>query len=301
MFALEVLALEAWEALPARVTLVEVLRLLDLAGEEAAAERRVGHEADAKLAYQRQDRLLHRALPQRVLGLQRRDRVHGVRAADRLGACLGEPQVANLALFDQLGHRPDRLLDLDLGIDPVLVVEVDLLDPQASQRGLAALAHVGGVATNAEELALVAAYVAELGGDHHAVAAIGDRATDELLVRERAVHVRRVEQRHPQLERAVDRGDRLALVGRPIELGHAHAPEPLLGDDEALATEWTLGRRHGDGAYGGQPPDPQAAPVALAGLSRAASGRPGFSAPARQRTTGRFAAPASSRRRTGVV
>src|SRR5215217_5460968 len=43
------------------------------------------------------------------------------------------------------------------------------------------------------------------------------------------------------------------------------------------------------------------APEPEAGAFRARSGSPGFSSTGRQRTTGRFAAPASSRRRTGVV
>jgi hypothetical protein len=42
------------------------------------------------------------------------------------------------------------------------------------------------------------------------VATARDRAADEPLVRERPVHVGRVQQRHAEVERAVDRRDRLA-------------------------------------------------------------------------------------------
>ena len=126
--ALEVLALEA-RAVAAEVVLGQVLARAEAAGEEAAAERAVGDEADPQLAQGRQDLVLGIAAPERVLGLQRRDRMGRVGAADRLRRRLGEAEVAHLALLDQLGHRADRLLDRHLGIDPVLVVEVDVSTP----------------------------------------------------------------------------------------------------------------------------------------------------------------------------
>ena len=54
------------------------------AGEEAVTQRRVGHEADAEFAQQRQQFSLDVARPQRVLRLKRGDRVHGVGASDRV-------------------------------------------------------------------------------------------------------------------------------------------------------------------------------------------------------------------------
>src|SRR4029077_1592914 len=68
-----------------------------------------------------------------VLRLQRGDRVDGVRAPDGLGRRLAQAKVLYLAGLHQLGHRADRLLDLDVGIHAVLVVEVDLVDAQALQ------------------------------------------------------------------------------------------------------------------------------------------------------------------------
>ena len=59
----------------------------------------------------RQDLVLEVAGAQRVLGLQRGDRVHGVRAADGRGRRLGEPEVADLAGLDELRHGADGLLD----------------------------------------------------------------------------------------------------------------------------------------------------------------------------------------------
>src|SRR5206468_3467575 len=76
----EVLALEARREAPVVVG-GEILEALQLAGEEAAAERAVGDEADAELATRGENFVLGIAAPQRVLGLQRADRVHRRRAA----------------------------------------------------------------------------------------------------------------------------------------------------------------------------------------------------------------------------
>ena len=85
--ALEVLAGEAGVGL-APVVVGDVVGGTDLAGEETVAKRGVGDEADAQPAQQRQQFGLGVAGPQRVLGLQRGDRVDGVGAADRAGASL---------------------------------------------------------------------------------------------------------------------------------------------------------------------------------------------------------------------
>ena len=59
------------------------------------------------------------------------------------------PEVADLALLDELGHRPDGVLDRGAGVDAVLVVEVDVVGAEALQGGLAGRAHVVGAAVDA--------------------------------------------------------------------------------------------------------------------------------------------------------
>src|SRR5207237_6762634 len=89
----------------AEVAFRVLLGALHRAGQEAAAERRERNESDTQLAQERDDARLEVALPERVLALQGRDRVHGMRAADRLLAGLGEAEEADLALAHELGHR----------------------------------------------------------------------------------------------------------------------------------------------------------------------------------------------------
>jgi hypothetical protein len=59
--------------------------------------------------------------------------VYGVGAADRLGAGFGQADVQDLALGDQLGERADGFLDRRVGVDAVLVVEVDAVGSEALQ------------------------------------------------------------------------------------------------------------------------------------------------------------------------
>src|SRR5262245_15725750 len=93
------------------VALGILLGALDGAGEEAAAERRERDEPDAELAQQRDDARLEIALPQRVLALEDRDRMHGLGAPDRALAGLGEAEEADLARAHQVGHGAGDVLD----------------------------------------------------------------------------------------------------------------------------------------------------------------------------------------------
>ena len=188
-----------------------------------------------QLAHGRQDLVLGIAAPERVLGLQRGDRMDRMRAADRLRRRFGQAEVADLAGADEIGHRADRLLDRRRAVDAMLVVEIDVIDAEALQRRVARLAHVVGLPADAEERAVVAAHVAELRRQHDLVAAVADGAADQLLVRERAVHVGRVEKVAAEVERAMDRGDRLRVIVGAVELRHPHAAEADGGDGERLA------------------------------------------------------------------
>ncbi len=65
---------------------------------------------------------------------------------DRGGAGLGQADVADLALGDELGKSADRLLDGGLRVHPVLVVEVDVVGAEPLQGALDRGADVGGAA-----------------------------------------------------------------------------------------------------------------------------------------------------------
>ena len=57
-------------------------------------------------------------------------------AADRLHARFGQAEVLHLALLDQLLHRARDVFDRHVRVDPVLVEEIDDVDPQPLERAL---------------------------------------------------------------------------------------------------------------------------------------------------------------------
>src|SRR3546814_5619336 len=63
-------------------------------------------------------------------------RLRRVGAADGLRTGLGQPEVPNLALGDEVFHRAGHVLDRHVGIDAVLVEQVDDVGAQALERRL---------------------------------------------------------------------------------------------------------------------------------------------------------------------
>ena len=120
----------------------------------------------------------------------------------------------------------------------MLVIDVDVINPQPLERAVAGLAHVLRPAVYAPSpLTVRAAHESELRGHPHFVTPAADRLADQLLVGERAVGVRRVEQINPQIQGPVDGRDGLGLVCRPVGIAHTHAAEPHRGDDQTLLAE----------------------------------------------------------------
>src|SRR4051812_7901944 len=267
----EVRSLEARVVAPV-IVLGQVLERLEAAGEEAAPERAVGDETDPQLAHGGEDLVLHVAAPEGVLRLQRRDRMHLVRAADGLRRRFREPEIADLPRLHQVRHRAHGFLDGHGLVDPVLVVEIDRLDPEPPERLFAALLDVVGLAVDAQELSVLGADVPELGREKYLVALSGDGSADQLFVLEWPVHVRRIEKGDTELERPVDGGDRLGVVAAGVELAHPHATEADRGDVHALLSQ--CARFHGRFFY------------YLAAPAASLTGWPPASPPSSRATTG---------------
>ena len=124
--------------------------------------------------------------PQGVLRLQRGDRMNRVRPADRAGPGRGQPDVADLALSDQFGHRADGVLDRCSWIDTVLVVQVDVVGAKPPERTFDRDADVCRATVQAAGAAGVRE-AAILGGQHNLVTAALNGPADEFLVDERPV------------------------------------------------------------------------------------------------------------------
>src|SRR5439155_25385179 len=88
----------------AEVVLLEGRLFVDPPGQESLPERAKRDEPDAELLERREHLLLGLAPPERILALERRDRLHGVSTADGLHTRLGEAEVLHLARADELLH-----------------------------------------------------------------------------------------------------------------------------------------------------------------------------------------------------
>ena len=137
------------------------------------------------------------------------------------------PMWRTLPSADQFGYGADGVLDRGVGVDAVLVVQVDLVGAEPLERPL----HRGSDAGRAAvESALPATGVrdhAELGGEHYLVAAPLECPADEFLIDVRTVDLGGVDEVHAQIERAVDGPDRFGVVasGAGERERHAHGAE----------------------------------------------------------------------------
>ena len=207
-----------------------------LAGEQAAREREVGHEAHVQSLRERQHVVLGFTLEQAVLVLDGDEPRPAVRLRQLvgLGQLLGgevrASDGARQPLRHELLHRPERLRDRRDPVGAVVVEEVDVVHPQALERRAERPARV--LARAVEPVAHV---VAELGRQHDAVAAALEQLAEEALaVPAVAVDVGRVEEGDAGVEGGVDD------LACPLEVeatAEVVAAEADPGDDEVGSVE----------------------------------------------------------------
>ena len=138
---------------------------------------------------------------------------------------LAQPDKPHLAALDQPAHLADRVLDRHVGVDPVLVIEVDDVDPEPLQAHIAGLPDVFRAAVDAVGAAgfwvwpnLVARTTLSR--------LPFKRAAEQLLVLAPAVHVGAVEMVDPEVDRLVQELDRRLVVAGAVGAGQRHAAEP---------------------------------------------------------------------------
>src|SRR5947209_11826819 len=176
----------------AEVRAVEGRVLVHLACEEALAEWAVGHEADTEFLAGRNHFRLRPPPPERVFVLYGRDRLDGVRAADRLHSRFRETEVLDLALLNQLLHRARHVLNRHLRVNAVLIEQINRLDLEPPERAFDGLLDVLRLAV--EAVRLCGEIEPELGGDYYLVAEGCECLAHEFFVRERAVNFGGVEE-----------------------------------------------------------------------------------------------------------
>src|SRR5215831_7945085 len=173
----------------AKVGTVELGVFVDSSCKEPLAQRTEWNEADSELFQHRQHFSFRFSPPQRVFALESSDRLDRVCAADRLRACFRKPKVLNLTLLNQVLYRSSRLFDWHVGVNAVLIEQVDGVDPESLERGVGDLFDVlwPAIQTTETTLGLGIDFEPELSCYHHLLAQWGEGLAHEFFVYKRAV------------------------------------------------------------------------------------------------------------------
>ena len=202
------------------------------AGQEAARQRRPRDHPHALVLAQRQHLPLFLAVDQVVLRLHRHERrpAVGPRDAQHLhelpGVHRAGADVAGLAGAHDVVQRLQRLLDRRLIVEPVDLVEVDIVDAQPAQRPVDAVQDV--LARQAAVVGIAAHRPVDLGGDHHLVplGVFLQRLAGHPLALALGIDIGGVEEVDPGLHRTLEERQRRLLVQHPRPplggaIGHA--------------------------------------------------------------------------------
>ena len=166
-----------------------------------------------------------------------------MRSPNCLRTRLGQTEVQNLPLCDELFDRAGYILDGDFRIDAVLVIEVDAIGAEAHERLLNHSPDVLGPAVETTGLNVET----ELRRDANAIAKRGECFPDELFACVRPVNFGGIEKRDALFVGSANHMDALGSVGRRSVVGaDAHAPGSQFRDfqrSEASSSEFPSVRR----------------------------------------------------------
>src|SRR5262249_3942986 len=179
--------------------------------------------------------------PDRVLILNRSDRVHGMCAPDGLHSGFRKSEVLDLTFPNQILHRAGHIFNRDIGIDTMLIEQIDHVCPESFQRSLSNFFDVLWSTVYADLLAFGTDLESELGGDHHSLAHWSQCFADELFIREWAVNFSRVKERDASFHRCSQKRNHLLLILRwAIARAHSHAAKADRRDFEIALAEFAL-------------------------------------------------------------
>src|SRR6478752_6105594 len=157
-------------------------------------------------------------------------------AANGGRSCFGQPEVPDLAGADELLHGARDILDGHLRVDAVLVEQVDDVGAQTPQGAVDRGTYVLGPATDPALMSALVEREAELRRDDDLVADRLQGLTNDLLVRERPVHLGRVEERDAVVDGLAQERDHVrAFGGRAETLADPHAAQPDRPDREGVS------------------------------------------------------------------
>ena len=144
------------------------------------------------------------------------------------GACFREPEVFDFACLNEVLDGAGSVFDGRVGVDAVLIKEVNGVGPKTLERPLDDLLDMVRTAVKGCPLAVIVriGLETELGGDDHVFAEGRKCFADDLFVDVRAVDLGSVEERDATLDRGADELNSLRFFccGAKAE-AQAHASE----------------------------------------------------------------------------
>src|SRR5262245_40991904 len=167
--------------------------------------------------------------------------MHRVRAPNCLWPRFAEPEITHLAGLDQIAHRADSILNRHIHVDPMLIVQIDAIDAESLQGSITSFANILRPAVYRTRSWIGrAALNAKLRRDYYRVAQRPEHLPNQLLVLERPIRIGRIKEVDAELKSAIERRNRLGLIRSSVELGHAHAAQPLFRYDQPLRSKFAL-------------------------------------------------------------
>ena len=144
----------------------------------------------------------------------------------------------DFSFANEIGESAGGFLDGSFGIDAMLVVQINGVDTETLEAGVARGANISAGTVDAAKRGVgFVADDAEFCGEEDFVTDTANGFADEDFVVTVTVDVGGVEEIHTKIERAVDGSDGFGVVTRSIEFGHAHAAEAERGNERAVFSE----------------------------------------------------------------
>src|ERR1700730_17558388 len=193
---------------PANVVRCQFLHFGNLVAQHPTSEHGIGHHRHAKFFAGVDLALLLRvAREQRILHLQRNERMNGTATLQRLGRALRERDETCLAFLDELGHAPDAFLDRHVRIDARHAEDVERLDAKIFQALMSGLTQITRITSAAHGVWAAVTWAAALRVDDNIMSAAADCFADQAVIVALAVAGRCVEEIDSEIEREANGGD----------------------------------------------------------------------------------------------
>src|SRR5438132_6305673 len=123
----------------------------------------------------------------------------------------------------------------------MLVIKIDAINAEPAQTRFARLLHVLWFAVYpAKSRRIRVTQNSELRRDNNPMAFAANSASDQFLIRVRTINVGGIEESNPQVDCAIDGGERFRIVAVAIKFRHAHTAESDRGNNRSAASKFSL-------------------------------------------------------------